>query len=123
MRALRDMDCQEDGFMPRVSSIQEVFDNLGGGFQPNKAEGVNAVFQFDLTGDNGGKYWVKVANKRMEAQMGEHESPTMVLTASANDYMAMVNGELAPMTAFMQGKVKVKGDMGLAVKLQGMFGL
>ncbi|MBN1562397.1 MAG: SCP2 sterol-binding domain-containing protein [Anaerolineae bacterium] len=109
--------------MAKVNSIQEVFEHLDEGFQSDKAEGVNAIFQFDLTGDDGGKYWVKVEDKQPEVHEGEHDAPTMILTASAADYLAMVNGELAPMTAFMQGRVKVKGDMGLAMKLQAMFGL
>ncbi len=109
--------------MAKVSSVKEIFENLGEGFQPGKAEGVDAIFQFNLTGDNGGQYWVKVVNKTADVHEGEHDSPTMTLTSTADDYMAMVNGELAPMTAFMQGKIKVKGDMGLALKLQAMFGL
>jgi putative sterol carrier protein len=109
--------------MAKVSSVKEIFDNLDEGFQPNKAEGVDAIFQFDLTGDNGGQYWVKVADKKAEVHEGAHASPTMTLTSAASDYIALVNGELAPMTAFMQGKIKVNGDMGLALKLQAMFGM
>jgi len=109
--------------MPRVTSIQEIFDNQDQGFQPDKAEGVDAIFQFVLTGDNGGKYWVKVSGKQCDVHEGEHGGPTMIVTASANDYIALVNGELNPMMAFMQGKVKVKGEMGLALKLQSIFGL
>jgi putative sterol carrier protein len=109
--------------MPRATSIQEVFSHMDEGFNPAKAEGVDAVFQFDLTGDNGGQYWVKVTNQQVESHEGVHPSPTMTLTAAADDYLALVNGDLNPMMAFMQGKVKVKGDMGLALKLQAMFGL
>jgi putative sterol carrier protein len=109
--------------MPQVSSIEEIFENMGEGFDPDKAEGVDAVFQFILTGDNGGEYWLKVADQQCETFKGQHEAPTMVLTATADDYIALVNGELNPMSAFMQGKIKVKGDMGLALKLQSMFGL
>lgn len=109
--------------MPRVSSVKEIFDNLGEVFQPSKAEGVDAIFQFDLTGDNGAKYWVKVQNNDFEVSEGQHDAPTMTLTATADDYMAVINGDMAPMPAFMQGKIKVKGDMGLALKLQAMFGL
>jgi putative sterol carrier protein len=109
--------------MTKVTMIKEIFDHLGEGFQADKAEGVDAIFQFDLTGDNGGQYWVKVVNKTVEVHEGKHDAPTMTLTASAEDYMAVVNGDLAAMTAFMQGKIKVKGDMGLALKLQAMFGL
>ncbi len=109
--------------MPKVTSVKEIFDNLNEGFQPAKAEGVDAVFQFNLSGDNGGQYWVKVLNKQAEVREGEHPAPTMTIVATADDYMALVNGDLNAMSAFMQGKIKVKGDMGLALKLQGMFGL
>ncbi|MCL4239708.1 MAG: SCP2 sterol-binding domain-containing protein [Anaerolineae bacterium] len=109
--------------MPRVTSIQEIFEHIDEGFNPAKSEGVDAVFQFNLTGDGGGQYWVKVANQQAEAQEGAHDAPTLTITASAADYLALVNGDLNAMAAFMQGKVKVKGDMGLALKLQAMFGI
>lgn len=109
--------------MPRVTSIQEIFEQIDEGFNPAKAEGVDAVFQFNLTGDSGGQYWVKVANQRAEVHQGVHDAPTMIITSSAADYLALVNGDLNAMTAFMQGKVKVKGDMGLALRLQAMFGI
>lgn len=109
--------------MPRLSSIKEVFEHIQEGFNPAKAEGVDAVFQFNLTGENGGQYWIRVANQQAEVHEGVHEAPTMIITATADDYLALINGELNAMTAFMQGKVKVKGDMGLALKLQAMFGI
>lgn len=109
--------------MPRVSSIQEIFANITEGFNPDQAEGVDAVFQFNLTGEGGGSFWVKVANRQAQAGEGQHEAPTMTITAAASDYLALVNGDLNAMMAFMQGKVKVKGDMGLALKLQAMFGI
>ncbi|NDJ87333.1 MAG: SCP2 sterol-binding domain-containing protein [Chloroflexi bacterium] len=107
----------------KATSIKEVFDEIPERFNPDAAAGVDAVFQFDLSGDNGGKYWVKVADQQVDVNEGEHEDPTLTVLASADDYLAMVNGEIAPMSAFMQGKVKVKGNMGLAMKLQGIFGL
>ncbi len=107
----------------KVTSVKEIFDNIHEGFNPDKAEGVDAIFQFTLTGDNGGQYWIKVVDKQAEVQEGEHPDPTMTITATADDYIALVNGELNAMVAFMQGKVKVKGDMGLALKLQAIFGI
>ncbi len=108
--------------MPEVTSLDQIFNHIDQRFQPDKAEGVNAVYQFDLTGANSGKYWVKVANQTAEAQAGEHPDPTMVLTAAGDDFIALVNGKLNPMMAFMQGKIKVKGEMGLALKLQAILG-
>lgn len=108
--------------MPEVTSLDQIFNHIDQRFQPDKAEGVNAVYQFDLVGANGGKYWVKVANQTAEAQAGEHPDATMVLTATADDFLALVNGKMNPMMAFMQGKIKVKGEMGLALKLQAILG-
>jgi putative sterol carrier protein len=107
----------------KATSIEQVFDAMPSRFNPNAAAGVDAIFQFDLSGDNGGKYWVKVANQQVQVNQGEAETPTITVSASADDYLKMVNGEIAPMTAFMQGKIKVKGNMGLAMKLQSIFGL
>lgn len=109
--------------MPQFSNLDEAFEHMESNFQPDKAEGVDAIFQFKMTGENGGDYWMKVQNKEAEMHEGEHDSPTMTITATADDYLALLNGELNAMAAFMQGKIKVKGDMGLALKLQSMFGI
>ncbi len=109
--------------MEKATSIQQVFDAMPSRFNANAASGVDAIFQFDLTGDNAAKYWVKIANQQMELHEGESSSPTITVISSADDYLKMVNGELSAMSAFMAGKIKVKGNMGLAMKLQSIFGL
>lgn len=105
----------------KVSTIDEVFTRMGEVFDADKAAGVDAVYQFEMTGDNGGKYWVKVADGQYEVHEGEHDNPSITVITSADDYIKIVNGDLAAMSAFMTGKLKVKGDMGLALKLQSMF--
>lgn len=109
--------------MAEVSSVQEIFENLSEGFNAEKAEGVDAIYQFILTGDNGANYWVHIKDQQVTVNPGEHGNPNITITSTADDYIAMVNGKLAAMTAFMQGKIKVKGDMGLALKLQAIFGI
>src|SRR5579859_3364578 len=105
--------------MPTFTSIETVFENMCSIFQADKAQSDIAMIQFDLSGDDGGKYWVKVANGTCETGTGASPSPAdMTLLASAADWLAVSNGQLNPMTAFMQGKVKVQGSMGLAMKLQ-----
>ena len=105
----------------KVSSVEDMFQRIQTAFAPSKADGVNAVFQFDMTGDNGGKYWIKVENNSAEFHEGEHDNPTTTLIASADDYMAIVNGDLNAMMAVTMQKLKVKGDMGMALKFQQMF--
>lgn len=107
--------------MAKATNAVEVFDRMSEVFDASKASGVDAVFQFDLSGDGGGKYWVKVSGGSFEKGEGQHDSPSITISAAADDYIKVVNGDMAAMSAFMAGKIKIKGDMGLALKLQSIF--
>ena len=107
--------------MPRTTSAQEIFDNLSRAFVPEEAEGFNAVIQFELTGEGGGEWNAVVANGTLAVVRGQAPNPSLTLTASAADYVAIINGDLKAMSAFMTGRVKVKGDINQALKMQKMF--
>lgn len=107
--------------MPRYTNIQEVFDLMQSNFLPDAAAGLTAVIQFDLTGEGGEPYYLTIVNNTGTVSKGTADNPNLVLTITANDYLALTNGELNPMNAFMQGKLKVKGDMALAMKFQSLF--
>jgi putative sterol carrier protein len=107
----------------KIEKLEDAITLMEERFNPNAAAGVDAIFQFDISGENGGQYWLNVQNQEVEVHEGLHDEPSITIKATADNYLKMLNGELAPMNAFMQGKVKVKGDMGLAMKLQSMFGL
>ena len=89
---------------------------------PAKIKGVNAVYQFDLSGDEGGTFHLKVADGSIEAVDGPHDSPNVTIMMSADDYKSMMEGKLNSTSAFMAGKLKVKGDMALTMKLQALVG-
>lgn len=107
--------------MPTSAEIASIFPQMAERFIPGKAEGVDAVIQFDLSGENGGLYWLKISSGSCAAGEGAVENPKMTLRASADDYASVVSGQINPMQAFMSGKIKVQGDMGIAMKLQTMF--
>ncbi|MBX3084085.1 MAG: SCP2 sterol-binding domain-containing protein [Anaerolineae bacterium] len=110
--------------MPSFTNVKDIFDNMCTQFQADKAQNDNATIQFDITGDSGGKWWAQVANGTCNIGAGEAPSAAdMTLIASTEDYLAMINGELKPMDAFMKGKVRVKGNMTLAMKLQSWFAM
>ncbi len=106
--------------MATSQEINQMFTSMAENFDPSKAEGVNATIQFDLSGENGGLYWLKIADGNAEAGQGQAENPNMTLKATAEDWVAVTKGELNPMQAFMSGKLKVQGDMSLALKLQSL---
>ncbi|MGH7321267.1 MAG: SCP2 sterol-binding domain-containing protein [Candidatus Rokuibacteriota bacterium] len=106
-----------------MATVKETFDAMPGRFKPDRAQGVKAVIQYDITGEGGGTYNVSVADGTCALQEGPAASPTLTLTMSAPDWLDMVSGKLNGQMAFMSGKLKLKGDMGLAMKLAGMFGI
>lgn len=103
--------------MATREEVASVFQNIVQRFDPSKAEGIDAVIQFDLSGDNGGQYWLKIADGKMDAGEGAQASPKMTVKSSGDDLYNMLTGKLNPMQAFMMGKVKIVGDTGLAMKL------
>jgi len=107
--------------MPTNTEIAQIFPTMCERFIPAKAEGLNAIIQFDLSGDNGGLYWLRIAEGTCESGEGQAENPKMTLKAQADDWFAVSTGAMNPMQAFMSGKIKIQGDMSMAMKLQTLF--
>jgi len=101
--------------------VKMIFSGMAGSFQPDKAAGVNTVIQYDITGEGGGKWHVEIANGTCEVQEGAHSAPKLTLTVSDQDWIDMVMGKLNGQQAFMTGKLKLKGDMALAMKMNAFF--
>ena len=106
---------------PQATNVQEVFKEMPNRFNAGAAKGMKAVYQFDLTGDGGAKYSAAIDDGKLTVAEGAHASPNITLTMSASDYLDMVNGKLNPQMAFMSGKLKIAGDMGLAMKMAQLF--
>jgi putative sterol carrier protein len=85
---------------------------------PNKAKSANAVFVFNLTGDEGGVWTLDLTRESDHVSEGESDSADCTITMTAEDFVEMWEGRLNPVTAFMANKISVLGNMGLAMKLQ-----
>ena len=88
---------------------------------PDAADGVDAVIQFMISGTQGGKFAIRVHDKLGTAEEGVHPNPTLTLKMSAETYMDMAMGRVSGPQAFFKRKVKILGDMGLAMKLHTLF--
>jgi putative sterol carrier protein len=104
-------------------TVKELFERMPTAFKPEAAPGVDAVIQFFLTGDQAADYYVTIADDTCKVDEGKHESPAASLTVDSSDYLDMVFGKLNPQLAFMQGKLKLSGDMGLLMRFQSFFDL
>lgn len=99
-------------------TVGEHFDQIVSWLQQNKLKfkGMQAEFQVVLTGDEGGHYWLKVNRGEFGWGEGILEKPGCTVTVNANDFKKLAAGEMSPALAFMQGKVKIQGDISLAMK-------
>jgi len=79
------------------------------------AENVNAIIQYDISEP---MYQV-VENGEMTIHEGTSDTPSLTITMADDDLIKLFKGELNPMMGFMNGKIKLKGDMMLAQKLVG----
>jgi len=104
-------------------TIEGLMGRMPKAFQPEKAQGVEAVVQYHLTGEQGGDWIVRIGDGACEVEKGTAEAPNLTLTAEASDYLAIITGKLNAMGAFAEGKLKLKGDLPLAMKLMNFFKL
>jgi putative sterol carrier protein len=110
--------------MATAQNAKEVFDNICTRFKPEKAGSDKATFLFQLNGDDGGTYWTIISDGICSAGEGQPpQAADITIVSSAADFVDLVNGKLNPMTAFMQGKFKVQGNMGIALKMISWFDL
>lgn len=105
-----------------MPTVKETFDMMASRFKPEKAAGVSAVIQYEITGEGGGTWNATIKEGKCAVTSGAAASPSLTLTMSGQDWLDMLAGKLSGQMAFMSGKLKLKGDMGLAMKIGGMFG-
>jgi putative sterol carrier protein len=86
--------------------------------KPDVVSKINAVYQFNISGPSGGSWSVDCTKAGGEITAGQVDGAKCTVSCSDADFLNIVNGKLSPQMAFMSGKLKIQGDMGLAMKLQ-----
>ena len=104
-------------------SVAELFNSMPGRFQADKAAGTNMGILFNLSGADGGQWFVNIADGQLNVTEGAPAAtPSATVNMTAEDFQAMSSGSLNPMMAFMTGKVKVDGDLNSVMKFQSLVG-
>jgi hypothetical protein len=104
-----------------VSSVKDVFErHIPARLQakPDVVAKIGAVYQFNIAGPGGGAWSVDCTRPGGSVQAGSAPEAKCTVAATDQDFLAIVNGKLNAQMAFMSGKLKIQGDMGLAMKLQ-----
>jgi putative sterol carrier protein len=102
-------------------TVAEMLAKMPGAFQPEKAAGVDAVIQFKFCGEQAGDWFATIKDGKCSVEKGLAPSPRLTLAADGTDAVKVLTGEMDGMQAFMQGKLRLTGDMSLAMKLLGLF--
>ena len=100
-----------------AASVSEFFESLKT-VDASRTAGMRNSYQFDIEG--AGQWLVKVEDGSIDVSEGTGDADCTI-SAGEENFMKIVNGEQNATTAYMTGKLKIKGDMGAAMKLQKLF--
>lgn len=101
-----------------ATTVRELFGRLAASAasRPEVMAGVSAVYQFDIRGDGGGRWFVDVADGRAAVHEGEAARADCTFVLDDRDYVAIATGGLSGYAAYLSGKLEVRGDLALAMK-------
>jgi putative sterol carrier protein len=103
------------------STPQDVFDGMRKSFRAEKAKGVHARYQWELSGPHGGRWGFDVNDGKIEMGLGTIDNPNVTFLTSDKDWVALSNGTLGGKWAYFTGRLKIRGPQNLARKLDEMF--
>lgn len=105
----------------RAAGINEFFKQLPSKLDAEAAEDLDAVYQFDLSGAQGGQYVLTIREGACQVKEGRHEDPHVTLSMAGEDCVKVLKGELSGPVAAMSGRIRISGDLGLALQLKALF--
>lgn len=104
-----------------MTQVREFLKTLPVKLDADAAEGLDAIYQFDLSGPQGGKFYLIVRNGACSVEEGAHPRPQVVLIMSGEDCLGVLTGRLDGPSIFLSGRLRIEGDFGLALQLKSLF--
>ena len=114
---------KEDSGDQKSASVADIFEAMPGAFNVEAAKGVDVVFQYHISGDNGGDWNCVIKDGTCTVNSGIHEKPICTLRISDSDFVDMIGGVLPAMQAYTSGKLKIEGDIMKSQLVEKLFKL
>lgn len=103
---------------PRSGPVEETFRTVKNFLSDDIVKATQAIYQFELSGEDGGTWFLDLKSKGGNVGHGEPaDQADVVMSMTTDDFVKMFSGKLKPTIAFMSGKLNIKGNMALAIKL------
>lgn len=102
-------------------TVKDIMTKIPSHFNKDKAKGINAKIQFSLSGDQGGEWGMEIKDQECVVNEEKIEKPNLTLKSDAILATKILSGEVEGMRAYMMGKLKLFGDLSLAMKLASLF--
>ena len=106
---------------PTNAAPQQVFDGMRQSFRAEKAKGVHLKYQWQLSGPEGGEWWIEVSDGKFQMGRGKINNPDVTFITSDKNWVALSNGTLGGKWAFFTGRLKIRGSQSAARKLDEIF--
>ena len=103
------------------SQVRELLEAMPAAFLPDKAGSAKALIQLDLAGEGGGQWVLDIAQGECKVTEEKNPQPDVTVGMDAQDFAALYNNQLNPIQAFLAGKIKVTGNVGVVMQLLNWF--
>lgn len=104
-----------------LTEVRQIIERLKRDFNPEVAEGLDVILQYHISGEDSGDYIIKIKDSTVGIDKGIHGLPNVTVSMADKTWLGLFNNTVNPMLAFTTGKIKVKGDFGLAMKFPKIF--
>jgi len=102
-------------------SIKPIFAAMPSSLNKAAAQEANAIYQFNLSDEGGGQFVVTIKNGECTVEEGVAPAPDATISATAADYINIVAGTYPFGLAYMNGRLKVEGNLRLVVRMRTYF--
>ncbi len=107
----------------KLTSAADVFKAMPAAFNAEAAKGLDVVFQYHISGGDGGDWHCTIKDGACTIESGVHNKPTCTLKMADKDFLDMINGVLPAMQAYTSGKLKIEGDVMKSQLIEKLFKL
>lgn len=103
------------------TTLREVIAGMSLAFNAQAAGDLQAVIQFDVSGNEPGEYYLHIANGKCSAFEGKHPDPNLIIHTPSDIWLAISRGEMDGMQAMMDEKYSIEGDLNLMIRFNDLF--